>query len=230
MDTPGEFYFNKSTRTLYYYNNDTSGIDGQTFDATNLKVLFNYTGESMAKPVKNVQIRGMTLRDTELTYLDPHGMPSGGDWALDRIGAIYLDNTEDIMISDNLFTRLDGNGVSINRYNRNVTIYKNEITLIGGSAITLWGDTMNVTAPLLNDTNDWQSTTMGYDGTNGNQPRMINVVSNYVHELGISEKQSSFYFQAKSCSNYIFGNIFFNGPRYGMLYFAFDFVFVCNNL
>ena len=84
------------------------------------------------------------------------------------------------------------------------------------SAITLWGDTLNITSPELNDTNDWVKTTMGPDGTNGNQPRMINIVSNYVHELGISEKQSSFYFQAKSCSNYIYGNIFYNGPRAGI--------------
>ena len=67
----------------------------------------------MNNPIKNVQIRGLTLRDAELTYFDPHGMPSGGDWALERIGAIYLDNTEDVMISNNLLTRLDGNGISM---------------------------------------------------------------------------------------------------------------------
>ena len=216
LDYPGEFFFNTSERVIYYYNNDTKGIDGLEFEVTNLKTIVNFTGDSMYNPVENVEIRGVTFRDTEITYLDPHGMPSGGDWGLERIGAIYLDNTENIMIQNNLFTRLDGNGISINRYNRNVTIYKNELTLIGDSAITLWGDTLNITSPELNDTGDWVETTMGPDGTNGNQPRMINILNNYVHELGISEKQSSFYFQAKSCSNYIYGNIFYNGPRAGI--------------
>ncbi len=30
---------------------------------------------------------------------------------------------------------------------------------------------------------------------------------NFVHELGIWEKQSAFYFQAKSCQNLIMGNV-----------------------
>eukprot|EP01083_Nonionella_stella_P019641 54547_1 len=214
LDYPTEYFYNTTTKTLYYYNNETSGIDSLEFEATNKKVLFNLTGDSMDHPVKNVEIRGLTLRDTAYTYLDPHGMPSGGDWALDRTGAIYLDHTENIMIQNNLMTRLDGNGISINRYNRNVTIYRNEMTLLGGSAITLWGDTRNISYPVLND----PVTSMGYDGTDGNQPRMINVMNNYVHELGIYEKQSSFFFQAKSCSNYIYGNIFYNGPRAGINY------------
>ena len=25
-------------------------------------------------------IKGITLRDTAVTYFDPHGLPSGGDW------------------------------------------------------------------------------------------------------------------------------------------------------
>ncbi|ETO31742.1 hypothetical protein RFI_05376 [Reticulomyxa filosa] len=57
---------------------------------------------------------------------------------------------------------------------------------------------------------------MGWDGTNGNQPRELTIIQNFVHELGIWEKQSSFYFQAKSCQNYIANNIFFNGPRAGI--------------
>eukprot|EP01084_Bolivina_argentea_P030674 56800_1 len=216
LDYPGEWFFNDSTRTLYFYNNNTNGIDTIKFEVTNLKVIMNYTGQSMTNPVKNVEIRGITFRDTEYTYLDAHGMPSGGDWALQRTGAIYLDNTEDVMITTNLLTRLDGNGVSINRYNRNVTVYKNEFSWIGGSSITLWGDTENITAPIFNDTGDYQVTTMGYDGTNGNQPRMTNILQNVLHETGIFEKQSSFYFQAKTCSNYIYGNIMYNAPRAGI--------------
>ena len=216
LDFPGEFFFNTSTRMLYYYNNDSAGIDALQFEATQLKVLFNLTGASMHEPLRDVEIRGLTLKDTSYTYLDAHGMPSGGDWALERIGAVYLDNTEGVVLSTNLLTRLDGNAISINRYNHNVSVVRNEITLIGDSAITLWGDTQNITAPLLNDTGDWQVSTMGYDGTDGNQPRGVSVTENYVHELGISEKQSSFYFQAKSCSNEVRANIFFNGPRAGI--------------
>jgi len=44
--------------------------------ATQTRVLFNLTG-TMSNPVKDITIRGVTMRDTRITYLDPHGMPSG---------------------------------------------------------------------------------------------------------------------------------------------------------
>ena len=44
-----------------------------------LVVLLNYSG-TQANPIVNVSVRGMTLRDTAYTYLDPHGAPSAGDW------------------------------------------------------------------------------------------------------------------------------------------------------
>ena len=36
------------------------------------------------------------------------GLPSGGDWALQKQGAVTLVGTEGARIMDNLFTRLDG--------------------------------------------------------------------------------------------------------------------------
>ena len=105
----------------------------------------------------------------------------------------------EVSFDKNNFTRLDGNGISINRYARNVSITNNEFVWIGDSAITQWGDTTGVSFP--NSPND--TTTMGYDGTEGNQPRGTYIGYNFVHELGIWEKQSSFYFQAKSCQNQV---------------------------
>eukprot|EP01084_Bolivina_argentea_P256721 432330_1 len=201
VDFETEYFFDEINRILYYYNNqsntDPSNIN---FEATKLKVLMNYNN------VKNVVVEGITFRDTAYTYLDPHGIPSGGDWGLQRTGAILFENNNvNISIRNNLFTRLDGNCISINRYARNITIYRNEFVWIGDSVITLWGDT--------NSTNSTIPDGMGWIGTYGNQPRFINVSYNLAHEIGIFEKQSSLYFQAKSCQNYVGYNIFYNGPR-----------------
>jgi len=57
---------------------------------------------------------------------------------------------------------------------------------------------------------------MGWDGTGGDQPRFNQILNNLVHELGIWAKQSSFYFQAKTCQTQMQGNVFFNGPRAGI--------------
>ena len=75
----------------------------------------------MAAPVRRVTIRGLSLRDTRYTYLDPHGMPSGGDWALQRSGAIVLEGTEGVEVSGCELTNIDGNGVSINGCGRHLT-------------------------------------------------------------------------------------------------------------
>ena len=198
LDMPSEWYFNKTTRMLYYYNNDTQNDPNKLqFEYTDLKVLLNYSN------TKDITLRGMTIRDSAKTFMDDHGMPSGGDWALQRTGAIYIENSERITIENNLFTRLDGIAISINRYTRNITVYKNEIVWNGATAISSWGDTF------INDSRVPHG--MGYDGTKGTQPRFNNISYNFVHELGIWEKQSSLYFQAKSCQNFIGYNIFFNG-------------------
>ena len=212
LDQENEWFFNRSSGILYYFLNVSSenkNIDKLLFEVTYLKTLFNYTGNE-THPIKNMIINGIIFRDTAITYFEPHGIPSGGDWALQKIGAIILYGCENFIISNNLFTRLDGIGINLNRYNNNHSIIFNEVIWNGASFIVLWGDTNGV-----NFDDIYPKTSMGYDGFSNNkiQSRFINISYNYIHELGIFEKQSSFYFQAKSCQNYIGYNIFYNGPR-----------------
>ena len=83
LDEPEEWYFNETSKKLYYFFNSTAPPTGnEKFVATKTKVLWNLTG-SQATPVKDVTIRGLEIRDTAYTYLgtdqaDLHGMPSGG--------------------------------------------------------------------------------------------------------------------------------------------------------
>ena len=44
------------------------------------------TGVSMDRPLTNITLRGIGFRDAAWTMLEPHGIPSGGDWALERMG------------------------------------------------------------------------------------------------------------------------------------------------
>merc|ERR1712048_658338 len=44
----------------------------------------------------------------------------------------------------------------------------------------------------------------------------MGVEQNLIHELGAFEKQSSMFFQAKSCATIVRSNVFFNGPRAGI--------------
>ena len=101
-DDAREYFFDPRTRTLYYNPNSTSeGPTGEeAWVATQQRVLFRING-TMASPVRDVTIQGLSLRDTRFTYLDPHGMPTGGDWALQRSGAITAEGTEGLAINEN---------------------------------------------------------------------------------------------------------------------------------
>ena len=207
LDSPNEWFYDKESKILYFFYNATSGTQPPSdtlYVVTQLKTLISIKG-SMSDPVEGITIQGVGFRDTAYTYMDPHGMPSGGDWGLERMGALFFEGTKNVTVSSCIFERLDGNGIMVSGYNRNTTIQGNEFAWIGSTAIAQWGYTSGANV-----------TGMGWDGTDGNQPRFSCILNNFVHELGIWEKQSSFYFQAKSCQNLIKGNIFFNGPRAGI--------------
>ena len=56
----------------------------------------------------------------------------------------------------------------------------------------------------------------GIDGTDGEHPRYTTVVGCSAREVGLYEKQSSFFVQAKTAETNVSGNVFFNGPRAGI--------------
>ena len=56
----------------------------------------------------------------------------------------------------------------------------------------------------------------GVDGTDGEHPLDTQIIGNTVREVGLYEKQSSFFMQAKTARTNLTGNVFFNGPRAGI--------------
>merc|ERR1712232_1523237 len=160
---------------------------------------------------------GLVFKSARYTYMDPHGVPSAGDWALDRIGAVFLQGTENVKLQNSVFERLDGNGVMISGYNRNATVQDSDFSFIGGNAIVSWGytnETENSGFPYYTPNTNYPEG--GVDGTDGNHPRYNQILSNTAREVGLYEKQSSFYMQAKTAESTIHGNVFFNGPRAGI--------------
>lgn len=170
LDVGREWYFDHVARKLFYMPNSTAGQPPPSsgFVSTGLDVLINATG-SQSVPVKGLTIQGLTLRDTSATYLAPHGLPSGGDWALQRTGAITLVGTEGLTVSSNLLTELDGNAIFIGGYHRGLTIEGNEFYGIGDSVLAAWGDTsecLNANCSMSLP----KGFKMGPDGRGGDQP------------------------------------------------------------
>jgi len=168
-------------------------------------------------PVKGVSFKGITYTASAPTFMDPHGVPSAGDWALDRVGAIFLQGTESAKFEGCNFTRLDGNAVMVSGYNRNATVENSDFSFIGGNAVAAWGYTNETaTDPGRPGVQIENFPHAGVDGTDGNHPRFTTVTGCSAREVGLYEKQSSFFVQAKTAASQIKGNVFFNGPRAGI--------------
>jgi len=215
LDAPNEYFFDGAGEKLYYFHNGTGAPPAElAFEVPTLQTLAAIRG-TQVDPVCNVSFHGVTFRDAAYTYMEPHGVPSGGDWALQRMGALFVEGAESVGVDSCLFTRVDGNALFLSGYVRGAVVEKNEFVWTGDSVMASWG----YTAPLGTDSAGDRILAQyksGIDGTGGEQPRGTRVIGNLVHELGHFEKQSSPWFQAKTAQTLLQGNIFYNMPRAGI--------------
>jgi hypothetical protein len=207
LDSPGEFFFDKTASKLYLFYNGTGAPPADTtFIAPQIPTLVNISG-SQADPVKDFTVDGIRFTGARYTYMGPHGVPSAGDWALDRIGAIFIEGSTGTKFSNCGFERLDGNAVMVSGFNRNATVTGSDFEYIGGNAVAAWGytnETENTGFPYYRPNTNYPKG--GVDGTDGNHPRYTTITSNLAREVGLYEKQSSFYVQAKTAQSTISGN------------------------
>lgn len=193
LDAPNEFWYDEAAKNLYFYYNGT-GTPPNEASVPSLANLIELQG-AQAYPIRNVSLLGLTFTANRPTFMEPRGNPSGGDWGLERMGAVMLEGVEDTLISGCTFTMLDSNALFLSGYSRRAVIANNSFAWLGQNAIASWGK------PLYND------------GTNGDQPRGTVVRGNYATEVGIIQKQSSMYFQAETAQATIVDNIAYNIPR-----------------
>eukprot|EP00434_Breviolum_minutum_P016993 symbB.v1.2.014992.t1/scaffold1092.1/size138572/3 len=215
LDYPGEFFFDTRAQKLYLYHNGT-GAPSDSIVVPQVQVLVNLTGTQW-KPVKGVQLKNLAFSAAAPTYMMPHGVPSAGDWALDRYSAVFLQGTQKTLIDGCTFERLEGNAVMISGYNRDATVESSDFAFLGGNAIVAWGYTNETSTDpgrpgiILNN-----APKAGIDGTDGEHPVRTTVQNCSAREIGLYEKQSSFFVQAKTAESRILSNVFFNGPRAGI--------------
>jgi hypothetical protein len=210
LDEATEFFYDGEKGRLYALSGSE---DGSTPPDGNQWVAVPYANHTLmtvsgtqANPVKGLHIEGIGFRDTAWTMMQPHGVPSGGDWALERMAALFAEGTEHLTLANLSFLRVDGNAVMLSRFHRAATIRDCDFAWLGGSAVALWGYTDEIT----------DGGRHGFDSTAGEFPWNTTIEGNLFREIGIWEKQSSAIFQAKAAASLIRRNVIFNLARAGI--------------
>ena len=195
LDAPNEWFYDEKNQVLYYFPNSSSLPESGI--GTLLEQLFTVKGTPDA-PVTQFTFTNLTFAHTASTFLKKYEVPSAGDWAIHRGGALFVEGIDGLLVQNCLFFSPGGNGLFLSGYVRNAVVEGNEFVYCGDSAIAAVG-----TADLI-------------DGTLGHQPRGTQILNNLVHEIGIWGKETSAYFQSLACQTTLSGNVFFNGPRAGI--------------
>ncbi len=148
LDSPGEWFLNVKTSTLYFYPPAGLNLDTAKIEGVRLRHLVEFNGTEKA-PVRFVTLRGFAFNHAARTFMDNKEPLLRSDWTTYRGGAIFFNGAEDCALEDATLERLGGNGVYVNNYNRRVAIRGTLIREIGAGGFTFTGDPAAARSPLF---------------------------------------------------------------------------------
>jgi hypothetical protein len=217
LDTANEWYYDKSSHTLYYYPPNGLDIKTAKFETPQLAHLFEFRGTEGA-PVKNIHISGLTITQTTRTFMQNKEPLLRSDWTIYRGGAILFDGATDCSVKNCTLANLGGNAVFFNKYNRHCELSGSLIHEIGASAICFVGDPRAVRSPSFeyNEFVPLAQIDRTPGPSNNNYPADCNVYDNLMFNLGLVEKQSAGV-ELSMCQRITVGhNTIYDVPRAGI--------------
>lgn len=214
LDVSGEFYFDRNNETLYVIPKEGIDLNRVEIITPHLDQLLSLRGNRM-NPIQFVRFEGIRFQHTERIFLEPYERLLRGDWSIARLGAAFLEGTENCVIADCEFSALGGNAVFISRYNRNVQITGNHFFDLCESAVCLVGDMGAVRSPAVEYRNtvppDKVDLTPGPQ--NPNYPANCIVDNNLIHDLGLVGKQTAGVFISMAEGITVSHNTIYRTPR-----------------
>ncbi len=148
LDAPGEWYFDRTERTLYFFPDENTDLESARIEIVRLKHLIEFQGTKQ-DPVSFIRLEGLVFRHAARTFMENKEQLLRSDWTTYRGGAILFNGAEDCTLSGCEFDQLGGNSIFVNNYNRRIIIKSCYIHHSGANGIAFVGDPEMVRSPLF---------------------------------------------------------------------------------
>lgn len=190
LDTPGEWFWDKNEKMLYYYPLEGEDVRSLTVQAAVIAEIIRIEG-CQASPVRNITIKGLRFTGTERMFKEPYETLLRSDWGILRKGVLTLVGTENCSVEGCEFTDLGGNAIFISGYASGDRVTGNHIHGVGGSAVCLVGEVSAVRSGAFVYENfiPYEQMDKLPGPANGLFPRDCIVDDNLIYDLGQLEKQ-----------------------------------------
>ena len=217
LDAPGEWFFDRNEKILYYYPLEGEQPATAIFETPQLKHLIEVRG-TQAAPAENIVIRNLNLTQTQRTFMEKYEPLLRSDWTVYRGAAVFFEGTENCTLTQCDLYNLGGNAVFFSKYNRQGEVSSSHFTNIGASAICFVGDTACVRSPSFEYSQFVPYEKMDLQkGPKGvNFPAQCIVRDNLIHRIGLFEKQTTGVELSMCQSIVVSHNSIYDTPRAGI--------------
>jgi parallel beta-helix repeat protein len=217
LDTVGEWFFNKTTKTLFYYPDQNEDLNSAIIEVPQITSLIEVRG-SEKNPVRNIHIDSLELTQTLRTFMDNKEQLLRSDWTTFRGGAIFMEGAENCRVSGCYFNHTGGNGIYFSNYNRNNQVTGCHFSFSGASAVSFVGDPGAVRSPSFeyNEFVAYDSLDLIPGPKTNNFPAACRVYNNLIHNSGFIEKQSAGVQISMSREITVSHNTIYDVPRAGI--------------